>query len=255
MIKSGLVSVSFRKWSPEKIIESCVSYGLTGIEWGGDIHVPPGDIALAKSIASATRDAGCEVAAYGSYYRSVDQGEGFKPVLESALALGAPVVRVWAGDCGSDKADKHKRDTVVNALRACAEQAQSAGIRIGLEFHRNTLTDTIDSTLDLLKAIDHPTVGSLWQPPVGMPPAEAVNGLELILPWLMHLHVFNWTQHPEDKSTIRHPLAEGVSQWQQYLSKAISAKPSYALLEFIRDDSEAQLREDAEALNSWLSQL
>jgi 3-dehydroshikimate dehydratase len=50
MIKTGLVSVSFRKFSPEKIIEMVKNAGLCAIEWGGDVHVPHGDVELARKV-------------------------------------------------------------------------------------------------------------------------------------------------------------------------------------------------------------
>jgi len=68
MIFPGLVSITFRKLSPEQIIELVRKAGLSGIEWGGDIHVPHGDIARAKEVKSMTKEAGLRVAVYGSYY-------------------------------------------------------------------------------------------------------------------------------------------------------------------------------------------
>ena len=68
MIKTGLVSVTFRKLSPEEIIKLVSQSGLDGIEWGGDIHVPHGDVKKARDIAQITKDEGLIVASYGSYY-------------------------------------------------------------------------------------------------------------------------------------------------------------------------------------------
>ena len=33
---------------------------MEGIEWGGDVHVPPGDEARARDVAALTREAGLE---------------------------------------------------------------------------------------------------------------------------------------------------------------------------------------------------
>jgi hypothetical protein len=84
---------------------------------------------------------------------------------------------------------------------------------------------------------------------------EVISGLDLILPWLVNLHVFNWSFDFENNKHIRHALAEGAEKWCQYLAKVIPAKPKYALLEFIRDNSEDQLRADAKTLNNWLNKL
>jgi len=67
---------------------------MRAIEWGGDVHVPTGDLAGAREVAARCGDAGIAVEAYGSYFRA--SGE-FGPVLETAVALGAPRVRVRAG--------------------------------------------------------------------------------------------------------------------------------------------------------------
>ena len=48
MIHTGLVSVTFRKLEPAEIVDLVKQAGLQGIEWGGDIHVPHGDIQRAK---------------------------------------------------------------------------------------------------------------------------------------------------------------------------------------------------------------
>ena len=39
----GLVSISFRKHTPEEIIQAVKAAGLSCIEWGSDVHAPPHD--------------------------------------------------------------------------------------------------------------------------------------------------------------------------------------------------------------------
>src|SRR6476469_730727 len=109
MLRPGLFSVTFRQLSPPEIIALVGRAGLRGIEWGGDVHVPHGDVARAREVRDRTADAGLEVAAYGSYYR-VAKSEAdelpFERVLNTAQALGAPLIRVWAGKQGSAAADQ-----------------------------------------------------------------------------------------------------------------------------------------------------
>ena len=87
MIRGGLVSVTFRALSAGEIVDLVARAGLTGIEWGGDVHVPHGDVACAREVYQRTVDAGLTVCSYGSYYR-VGSGEppAFEAVIESALA-------------------------------------------------------------------------------------------------------------------------------------------------------------------------
>jgi len=108
MIKGGLVSVTFRKLSPQEIISLMKKTSLKAIEWGGDIHVPHGDTNKAKQVAALTEDAGLDCVAYGSYYRagvSEEEGLSFNAVVDSALALKAPTVRIWIGKKGSADAE------------------------------------------------------------------------------------------------------------------------------------------------------
>ena len=53
-LKTGLVSITFREKSPEEIVGLVVEAGLDGIEWGGDVHVPHGDLAKAREVRANT---------------------------------------------------------------------------------------------------------------------------------------------------------------------------------------------------------
>ncbi len=112
MIRPGLVSVTFRKLTPREIVTAAVQAKLQGIEWGGDVHVPHGKIDVAREVAAMTRDAGLAISSYGSYYRLGDEAKDLLPrVIETAIALGAPVVRVWAGRVGSKDATAAMRES------------------------------------------------------------------------------------------------------------------------------------------------
>lgn len=123
--------------------------GLGDIEWGGDVHVPHGDSATARDVGRVTRAAGLRVLAYSSYYCCRDQ-EPFEPVLETAMTLGAPLIRIWAGQLGSAEADVAYRPMVIEQSRRAVALAAQHGIVLAYEFHSNTLTDTKDSALALL---------------------------------------------------------------------------------------------------------
>ena len=53
----GLTSVTFRGLSPAEILRLACRAGLQCVEWGGDVHVPPEDPALARRVGDATRAA------------------------------------------------------------------------------------------------------------------------------------------------------------------------------------------------------
>ena len=69
MLKTGVCSVTFRKFDVETVIRLTADAGLDGIEWGSDVHVPMGDPAWAAKVRQMTVDAGLEVLGLGSYFR------------------------------------------------------------------------------------------------------------------------------------------------------------------------------------------
>lgn len=249
-MKPGLVSVTFRRLSPERIVELCAKTGLQTIEWGGDIHVPPGDAAVASHVGEMTRASGLSIAAYGSYYRlGSAEGPAFADVLASAVALGAPAIRVWAGSCGSADTDKPGRRAVADDALRCADLAGSKGISLCYEFHDGTLTDTTESAVELLAETGHPFIRTLWQPPHGKTLEEYLASLRALMPRLHHIHVFHWWPDPAHRCA----LADGRQRWEAYVAelRAVS-KDVDLLLEFVRDDEPAALEEDAKTLRGIL---
>jgi len=210
--------------------------GLDGIEWGGDVHVPPGSLALAQEVGALTRSVGLEVASYGSYYRL--DGSGFEEVLATAHALGAPNIRVWAGRVGSSSASPSDWDAAVLDGQRIA--ALAAPLQISFEFHQGTLADTASSTLSLLSRIDAPNVRTYWQPSAGLSVADRMAEIGELEPFLSSMHVFQWSDG------LRLSLSSGFAEWTQYL------RGDWALLEFVRDDSPEQFLEDAATLKELL---
>jgi 3-dehydroshikimate dehydratase len=233
----GLVSVTFRQLSPAEIVALVVGAGLEAIEWGGDVHVPLGDFRTAREVGTRCADNGIAIEAYGSYYRA--DGD-FGPVLATALALGAPRIRVWAGSKGS--AEEPDRAAVVEDLRAAATLAGGEGLELAVEYHANTLTDTLDSALELFS--DVPALKPYWQPPVGSTTGDALAAIPALAP--VAAHVFGWA----DDGT-RLPLAAREDLWRP----ALAALPAacHVLLEFVRDDSPEAFRQDAATLRAWLA--
>ena len=251
MIYPGLVSVTFRKLAPREIVDLVRQAGLAGIEWGGDVHVPHGDLARAREVAAMTAGAGLRVMAYGSYYRvGHEDGLLFETVAATARELGSPIMRVWAGDQGSATSDEAYWDWVVSESRRIGDLAGQAGTKVVFEFHGGTLTDTNETARQLIERVAHPNVGMYWQPVVGQDVTYNLAGLRGVLPWLTNVHVFHWGPTTKD----RHPLADGEAFWRQYLGVIASTGRDHgALLEFVPDDEPAAFLRDAATLKSWLA--
>lgn len=254
-IRPGLVSITFRKLSPNAIIDLSREAGLAGIEWGADVHVPPGEGRIASEVGQATRAAGLAVAAYGSYYRAgpgLQDETAFDAVLESARMLGAPLIRVWAGPKQpvAEATEQDWKDAVEDARRI-AGLAGPLGIRIAFEYHGGTLTEWPETASRLMSECDHANIDTLWQPINGAPVDTCLDALHRVGPRIANLHVFHWGAGFQE----RFALAEGKDRWLQYL-EAVSRYPRegrFALLEFVRDDDPRQLIADAATLREWLA--
>lgn len=247
-IRYGLCSVTLRERTPAQVIETAVAAGLDCIEWGGDVHVPPGDTALAGEVATRTADAGLQVASYGSYFRAVETpDEAFEEVVATAAALGAPRIRVWAGGRGSADAGADHREGVAASLRRAADLAAARGIELGLEYHGNTLTDTLDSTVALLAEVGRDNVASYWQPRVGMADADTVADLVALGP-CPTVHAFSW-----DDRGGRLPLVGRESMWRG-VGGLLARRdgPVDVLLEFVADHDPANVVRDGRALRDLL---
>ncbi|WHT20801.1 TIM barrel protein [Crossiella sp. CA-258035] len=252
MIVPGLVSVTFRQLGVPEVVRLVEEAGLSAIEWGGDVHVPAGDLAAAEATRKLTAQAGLAVAAYGSYYRAghSDPAE-LAPVVRTAAVLGAPLIRVWAGKLGSAEASPDERAATVHALRRAAEAAAEVGIRIAVEYHRNTLTDTLASATALFAEVDRAEVVPYWQPAGGQDVGSALTEVRALLPELVTAHVFSWGP---GGGKDRLALADREDLWRPVLTElAADGRDRYALVEFVPGDSPEVFRRDAAVLREWLA--
>jgi sugar phosphate isomerase/epimerase len=248
----GLCSVTFRRLDPPTVLALAARAGLATVEWGADVHVPVGDLAAARDVAARTAEAGLTVASYGSYVRAgVPGGPDVDEVLATARALGAPRVRVWAGDTGS--ADTPDRGPVVRALADLVHRADDLGLQIGTESHGGTLTDTTRSTQRLLADVDdlvgRPLLSTYWQPTVDAADEAALRELTLLLDRVSTVHAFSWWP-----GTTRNPLRSRESLWTGVAGVlARSGRDHDVLLEFVPDDDPDVLAREAATLREWLS--
>lgn len=251
MLKTGLCSITFRQLSAEEIIELAVKAGIEGVEWGSDVHVPAGDLIRAKEVAERTEQADLEITSYGSYYRAGESNmnaASFEDILQTAIKLGAPSIRIWAGRQGSNEADAHYREEVISDARRVASMASEHDISINFEYHGGTLTDTKESARQLMKEVHHENVGIYWQPEIGRDSDYRMASIKDIQDWLTHVHVFHW------EGTDRLPLKNGKEEWESYIKllKETSQK-RYLMLEFVKGDDQEQFFRDAEVLKGLLN--
>ncbi len=249
MLKSGLVSITFRNKTVLEICKLCKEARLSAVEWGGDIHVPPkGD--KARETLHLTQEHGLAVSSYGSYFRLGQGVDAFMYNLEEAVNLTAPVIRIWAGVKGSGEYGADERRILTDELMTVSKKAFDAGVRVALEYHPNTLTDDRESVKKLMKETAGEAYSPLfyWQPRWDWDAEETIRAISDLDGRLSHAHVFAW-EHREN-GILRKPIKDGES----LLTRALSIKKDgYALIEFVKDDSDEMLLKDAEILNHWIN--
>ena len=245
----GLTSITFRGMTPYAIMNLSVDAQLEGIEWGSDVHVRPGQLQLAQKLAEACREKGLAVTSYGSYFKAGAAGNTFAEIRDyvaTATALGAPVIRVWAGEKAPKDAEPEYRRLVEDELRTFVDIAADAGIRVATEYHRGTLTENAESAVQLLTAV--PGLMTYWQPNPDITEYENLAELQRVLPYLSNVHVFQWTS----PGNVRHPLEEGTGFWSRVIQliRRHSKAEHHFLLEFVQNDSRVQCIRDAGTLRT-----
>lgn len=241
----GICSVTLRHLSPAEVVDISRRAGLSRIEWGADVHAPPSDLARVEEVRKLTEAAGLTVASYGSYWRAgVSALADLEPVVTAASTLGAPRIRVWAGEVGTDQADDSTWDTVVGALRDGCGVAREHDIQLALEFHPNTLTDSVDTTLELLDRVADDALRTYWQPRLDEETGPSVAGLQRLAPVLSGIHVFSWWP-----AANRLRLAERADLWSAVAEFLVTdGEPCDLLLEFVQDDDPGLVVGDAAVL-------
>jgi 3-dehydroshikimate dehydratase len=249
LIRTGLCSVTFGQLAVDEIIDVASASGLECIEWGGDVHVPCGELATARRVRARTAAAGLVVASYGSCLRFTSDDDPDVPaVIETARALGAARIRVWAGNAGSRETPEAERRAIVVRIRRAADLAAAADMEIGVELHRGTLTDEVGSTLELLGSISRPSVLTYWQPYTSMPTGEALETLRMLADFTSTVHVFSWWPDHD-----RVPLTSRSDLWTAaFRILRRTRRPHDALLEFVPGNDPAILRREAAALREFV---
>lgn len=241
MYKLGLVSISFRKHSPEEIILAAKNAGLECIEWGSDVHAPCDDTEKLNNIALLQKQHGIFCSSYGTYFRlGVTPIEELPQYISAAKTLGTDILRLWCGNKGSAKYFKWQKKKLFNECRQAAEIAESNGVTLCMECHNHTFTDKLNAAVELMQAVNSPAFKMYWQPNQYKTPERNIEYAEAISDNTRHIHVFNWS------GSKKYPLEKSVETWQKYLDKFKGERA--LLLEFMPDDDINSLSREAEAL-------
>ena len=250
--KAGIVSVTFRQYEYKEFIEYTKLTDLSCIEWNSEAHVPYNEPEKAQAVRNEMRENNLVTTSYGSYYylgQPYDP-EVFSMILETAKKLSAPMIRVWGGITGSENLNEQDRKNIIDDTLRIAEKAKEDNIDISLEYHSNTITDTIDSALDFIKEVRKQggeNVYLYWQSKQNKSFEENRQELIKICPYLSNIHVFAW------ENTERFSLIKHKERWEIYIKIIKDSGGNHNfLLEFVKGDEVGQMVEDAKVLTELL---
>ena len=246
-MKIGMTSLTFRNESVENVIKYACSAGVSGIEWGvSDLHMPLGNKERAYEIKELSAKNGLEIFSLGSYCRMLEKEE-IDNAVETAIMLGAPVIRVWAGVHSPCENDCEYRQKIIDNAKYMSTLAGKHNINIGFEYHRGTLTENAESAVDLIKKINRGNVGLYWQPKGMLSPKENRRELLLVTPYLIgNLHVHN---HSDEDGY--QPLSLVMNDLRLYYDD-IKDMPFNLMIEFVKDGSVESFLSDVKVLKDIL---
>lgn len=134
--------------------------------------LPQGDRRAAIEALKAAEDEGLPIVGltpYTTAINALDESEWrggvdeFRGAIETAHLLGADRVRVYAGSWHPGDADHARRWAKLReALQALAPEAEQAGVRLCVENHFGTMTQTAAETAALVREVAHPAVRVLY---------------------------------------------------------------------------------------------
>ena len=236
--KTGLVSISFRKNSPEEILQAMNKCDLKYIEWGSDVHCPP---EKAKEIAALQNKFNIKCCSYGTYFRlGVTPIAELKSYIDGAKALGTNILRLWCGDKNSQDYSETEKAALFSECRAAERVARENGVILCMECHNNTFTNTKESAYQLMQSVNSKHFAMYWQPNQFKSVEENIAYATLLSDYTHVIHVFNW------KGTEKYPLGDAVDVWQKYL-ECFEGEMTL-LLEFMPDNRIDSLKTEADAL-------
>jgi len=237
----GLVSISFRCVSVEDLIDAVKQAGLSCIEWGSDVHAPCDDTEKLKKIAKLQKEKNVFCSSYGTYFRLGESDpEDFIKYIDASDILKTDILRIWCGVKDSSLYSADEKNKLICDAKYITDLAEKRGKTICLECHNNTLTDTLDSALEIINAVNSESFKMYWQPNQLHDFEWNINYARSIAPYAKHIHVFNWS------ATTRFPLKDAVEIWKEYLNCFSGER--VLLLEFMPDDKLSSLQQEADAL-------
>ncbi|WP_339896759.1 sugar phosphate isomerase/epimerase [uncultured Gilvimarinus sp.] len=171
-------------------------------------------------------------------------------------------LRTFAGQKASADTNPLELQALVSRLRDYCQQAYECGCELLIETHPNTQADTIQSTLDLIEAVNHPAlkvnldVLHIWEAH-----EDPIKAWHLMAPHIHHLHFKNISQRqhlpvfaPANVYSAAGnregmvPLFEGAYDFADFISMLPQDRIHSASLEWFGHEPQAVIAEDCQQI-------
>jgi sugar phosphate isomerase/epimerase len=239
-MKFSVFTVSTPDLTPAELVKTLKASGYDGVEWRltkvadefkseaptywrNNLSTIDTDITDAEldHLLTLTQQQSLEVSAILPYL-AVGDLKGTEKVMRIAKRLGAKQIRV--GQAWYDRTENYNDlyDKAVRYLHEVQEMSKSFGVKGLVETHHLTINPSASMAHRLVSGLDPKHIGIMYDP--GNMVYEGYEnyrkGLQLIGPYLSHVHVknVNWKamEQPED-GTAWATIPDGAVDWKQVL--------------------------------------
>lgn len=248
-MKTGLCTIAFSELPLEKVLDIAADVGFEGVEiWGKPPHIPDKyDQEYVKSIPKMTTERGLEIISFGSYVNPLmdNYKDHWDLAFKIAQDLGTKVMRVWSGGGSSKDITAENKQLIISRFREMAEKAESKGILLAMEMHGNNFTDTAETILELLNAVDHPNLKTYYQPVSVTGASSPYEAARLLGQHVIHVHAQN-----SGSDELSGEIGDGILDYKRIVEILKSEGFDGCLeVEFVRgQDKMASLRRDRDTL-------
>lgn len=284
-MKLSVFTVATPDLQPEELAKAAADAGIEGIEWR--FKEIPAD--AAKEKPSFWRHNRCSMDPNGTQedwlrfqqaadkhglrslavvpYLTCGDVEGTEKVMQAAKLIGASFIRV--GIPGYDRKRNYNElyDQAVRYLHEVQDLAAAYGVKGVVETHHLTITPSAGLTHRLVSHFNPQHIGVLYDP--GNMVHEGYEnyrmGLELLGPYLAHVHVKNggYRKMPAEDGTSAAwsgewvPLDQGAVPWKQVIQdlQSVGYEGYYGIEDFSGTfESREMLLRFAEQMKLWSEQ-
>lgn len=244
-MKLSVFTVATPDLTPEQLAAEAKAAGIDGIEWryketpeeiksqapsfwGNNLCTidPLSDESAQLKFRTAAEQNGLKVISVTPYI-TVGDLAATEQVLRTAKLLGASMIRVGVAGYNRTAHFGELFEKTRAYLREAAALCKEYGVKGVVETHHHTIAASASASYRLVEGLDPDTIGVLYDP--GNMVHEGFEnyrmGLELLGPYLAHVHVKNGGWHPGEAdgngnvlwSSRWAPMRAGVVNWKQVI--------------------------------------